>query len=290
MNQITTDPATTRNSFPASEPQAAANGPMDGKKRGAHSRPQMASGMTPAGKIPFMAWLRTNNPELADAFRKARNEYDRLFYDPVAERERRVRTRDPEKEAARKKAWAEEHRDERRAYMAAWREAHRAELRESYKVQHAKQRAARIAAGWTPKPKRKYATEEERREARREYSRRYWEKHRDPAAPRRVRLTPEERRAKRNEYRRAWYYLNSEKCAEWSRRRMEKLYADEEKHAEFLRKRAERRFPDRKRPYRPMPSRMRHAWERYCEAYAPGAFGAEGVAYARDLARDRRTF
>jgi hypothetical protein len=239
-----------------------------------------------------MAWLTQTRPELAAAYRAARREYDRLVYDPAKEKAMRARTRDPAKEAERKRAWAEAHREERRAYLAKWRAEHPEQVREAERRSkakyNAKKRAERIAAGW--KPRRTFASEEERRAAKREYRRAWYEAHRDPSLPRRVRLSPEERREKQREYNRRYYAEHPELRARYARERMERIYADEERHVEYLKKRAMRRHPEEKRlrPYRAKPSRMRHAWERVCEAYMPGFHGVSGIAFARELSRERR--
>ena len=115
-------------------------------------------------------------------------------------------------------------------------------------------------------------------------------------------------RESRNRTARAWMAAHPEKAAEYrerywakrkalglpdrheeSARRWAALVADEEAHAAFNAERAAYRRTKREhqRDYRPQPSRVHHAFERYCPAFAPGAQGLSGVGYARELWRER---
>lgn len=115
-------------------------------------------------------------------------------------------------------------------------------------------------------------------------------------------------RESRNRMQRAWLAAHPEKAAEYRRRYREKrkalglpnqhedaakrwaaLCADEEAHVAFNAERAAYRRKKRphKRDYRACPSRMHHAYERYCPAFAPGAHGASGVGFSRELWREQ---
>jgi len=69
-----------------------------------------------------------------------------------------------------------------------------------------------------------------------------------------------------------------------------RIVADEARHVAYLAERAayRRAIKAHKRDYRHQPARMHHEWERLCPAFAPGAQGQSGEAFARELAIERK--
>jgi hypothetical protein len=114
------------------------------------------------------------------------------------------------------------------------------------------------------------------------------------------------RSRRRKEAKAAWRAAHPEKVREYARKYAEKrraegrgtasaeawarIVADEARHVAYLAERAayRRAIKAHKRDYRHQPARMRHEWERLCPAFAPGAHGQSGEAFARELAIERR--
>lgn len=181
-------------------------------------------------------------------------------------------------ERGRRESFCERLRREHPAAYRAWRDAENAARRAAYDPEKERERKARKEA---LHPGREAARK-------REWARTH--------------------RESRNRMQRAWNAAHPEKASEYRRRYWEKrkalgrpdrheeaakrwaaLCADEEAHVALNAERAAYRRKKRphKRDYCACPSRMHHAFERYCSAFAPGAHGASGVGFARELWRER---
>lgn len=155
---------------------------------------------------------------------------------------------------------------------AALREARNAVARALYDPERERERKARIRAA-NPE---KWAEGVLRRSRRRKEANKAWR----AAHPEKVREYNRKYAEKRRREGRG-----AESAKRWA-----KICADEARHVAYLAERAayRRAIKAHQRDYRPQPSRMHHEWERPCPAFAPGAQGQSGEAFARELTIERR--